>query len=176
MVSSSTGLLTSRFSSDETASATPGETYGTSEAVGKELASLVSKFFFAEDTTAGNEDAKLCLKKGGKGSWGCCEDYEGFVRSVVGREGERRGTVSEEGVLRVRAFFAESDALIGKGGQEYFDRCWRQEGVEGWVRYEGRMLPGTDHDSVMGDVKKGALATIFAEVGRKDSTDSVLGA
>lgn len=137
--------------------------YGTSPEVAREMERLQGKFYFAEDTTAGNEDARLCLKMGGTELWGACEDYPDFVRTLVKGELERKNADAGSPGLKIRVFYAESDMLIGKGGQKYFEECWAQDGVTGDIDYEGTELPGTDHDSVsIGD--KCALPTIFTDI------------
>ena len=135
--------------------------YGTSKEVAKEIQRLTGKFYFAEDTTAGNEDARLCLKMGGTKLWGDCEEYPDFVRALVEREKERRSADANAAGLKIRVFYAESDQMIGKGGQTYFEQCWAQEGVPGPIDYEGRELEGTDHETVFLDAEKSALPTVF---------------
>lgn len=69
--------------------------------------------------------------------------------------------------LTLRAYFAESDALIGKGGQKYFEKCWKEGNVEGegTVRFEAKIVEGTDHDSIV-LAEKGVLEQVFREVRR----------
>lgn len=114
------------------------------------MRSLQIKYSQAEETTAANEEAKLCLQKCSEGSWGVVGDYRSCVKSVA--EG-RRGGVR----LRIDACFASSDVMIGKGGQRFFEECWRQEGVGEGVDYEGATFEGTNHDTVLTDSRHGAL-------------------
>jgi hypothetical protein len=144
----------------------PGKTYGTSDEVGKEIERLRMEYFFAEDTTAANEEAMLLLKKDRSVGWGVCADYHECVRTLCSREQQRRQADSSVPKLVVRVFFAESDVMIGKGGQKYFDDCWKQDGVSDAINYESKELAGTDHDSALIDQEKGALKAIFGEVGR----------
>ena len=126
---------------------------------------LQTKYFFAEDTTAGNEDAKLCLKKEGEGNWGACEDYEKYVLDLVQREKARKESNPDQAPLRIQSYFAESDIMIGKGGQKYFEHCWRQEGVDGsGVEFESIELPDTNHETSIVDLEKGALKLVFQEI------------
>ena len=104
---------------DDTTASSPGERYGASEAVGKEIERLQTKYCFAEDTTAGNEEARLCLKKGGLGLWRVCEDFEDFVRSVVVQEQERRQSDTILPKLQVRVYYAESDISKYNHPKEY---------------------------------------------------------
>lgn len=142
---------------DAEAQISAGERYGVSEEVGKEVEKLlVPSYLMAEDTSAVNEEALLCLKKAEVPLWGAAEDYAEFVRQLVKLEGERSGRH-----VKVQAYFAETDVMIGKGGQRYFDECWRQEGVEGVVEYESVELKGTNHDSTLIDQRNGGLGRIF---------------
>ena len=72
-------------------------------------------------------------------------------------------------ISHVLAFFAASDLMIGKGGQEYFEKCWRQEGMAGKVDFESQICEGTDHDSVLVDFRLGALKKVFARIGANGS-------
>lgn len=156
---------------DTTDTATPGERHGTSEAVGAAIDELSTQWFFEEDTTAGTEEARMCLRKCEAGAWGVCEDYAQFVRMFGELERGRReaGGSETEAVerVKVKVFFAESDVMIGKIGRRYFEECWRQSGVEEWVDVETVDLPGTNHDSSIGDLKKGGMKGMFQELGRK---------
>jgi hypothetical protein len=141
------------------------EKYGVDVETAKIMCSLVVKFNLAEDTTGANEEAKLCLMKGGKADWGALADYEACVQSIADREKERvqGGQVK----LRMEAAFASSDVIIGKGGQDYFERCWRRESVAGSVDFASRTCEGMDHDGVLIDFHKGALKGFFERVANK---------
>ena len=145
------------------------EKYGVDVETAKLISSHAVKFHLAEDTTAGNEEAKLCLMKGGRASWGVLADYEACVRSIAEEEGARSGG-GQVGRLRVEAFFAASDMMIGKGGQEYFERCWRQEGMAGKVEFGSQTFEGTNHDSVLVDFRLGALKKVFQKIAANGST------
>ena len=142
--------------------------YGVDIETAKLISSYASKFSLAEDKTAGNEEAKLCLMKGGRASWGILADYEACVRSIADAENARSGE-DHVGRLKIDAFFAASDVMIGKGGQEYFEKCWRQEGMAGKVDFESRILEGTDHDSVLGDFRLGPLKEVFSKIAASSS-------
>lgn len=104
------------------------------------------QFMFQERTVGSNSEALHCLRKE-PNTWGKCEDYEVFVRELVELE---RGRASVP--LRVRAFFAESDSMIGKKGQAYFEKCWHQINDGDFrigVEFESRIVAGTDHDSLV---------------------------
>jgi len=143
------------------------EKYGVDVETAKILRSLVVKFNLAEDTTGANEEAKLCLMKGGKADWGALADYEACIQSIADRE--REGVQAGEVKLRMEAAFASSDVIIGKGGQEYFEKCWKREGMAGSVDFESRTFEGTDHDGVLIDFHKGALTGIFESVAKRQA-------
>ena len=143
------------------------EKYGVDVETAKILGSLAVKFNLAEDTTGANEEAKLCLMKGGKANWGALADYESCFQSIV--TGETSRVRAGEVKLRMEAAFASSDVIIGKGGQEYFEKCWTREGVSGGVDFESRMCEGTDHDGVLIDFHKGALKGFFESVARRQT-------
>lgn len=166
VVSSAANVFKTQRGSDNPESMSPGERFGTSEEVAKQIEKLQMKYFFAEDTSAANEDARLCLKKGTPADWGACEDYEEYVRNLVKQEQSRIQDGSCNPKLKVRVFFAESDIMIGKGGQKYFEQCWEQDDVAQSIDYEGMELPETDHDTAVLDQKKGALRIIFEEIKR----------
>lgn len=151
----------SKDAGDEDASA---KLYGTSKEVAKEIERLQFKFFFAEDTTAGNEDARMGLKMGGNDLWGACEDYAEFVRTLVKEEEKLKDADPSNAGLKIRVFYAESDMMIGKGGQKYFEECWSQDGVPGPIDYEGREMPGTNHETVFINADKSALPIIFEDI------------
>jgi hypothetical protein len=166
LISSSAALLGSKpgpnaetkVGSDEDAA----EKYGVDIETAKLISSHAVKFHLAEDTTAGNEEAKLCLMKGGSATWGVLADYEACVRSIADEEGARSGDDCR--TLKVDAFFAASDLMIGKGGQEYFEKCWRQERIAGKVDFDSQVCEGTDHDSVLVDFRLGALKKVFNRI------------
>ena len=172
LISTSAALLGSKpdpnaetqVGSDEDAA----EKYGVDVETAKLISSHAVKFHLAEDTTAGNEEAKLCLMKGGSASWGVLADYEACVRSIADEGGSESGD-GQIGKLRVDSYFAASDLMIGKGGQEYFEKCWRQEGMAGKVDFDSQVCEGTDHDSVLVDFRLGALKKVFGKIGANGS-------
>jgi hypothetical protein len=158
------GAMLSSFTGSK---ATPsGPKYGVSEEVGQEIEKLQVKYFFAENTTAANEEAKLCLRKT---IWGESGDYAEWVTKFCAREREAQQQMSSRPKVVVKAYFAASDMMIGKGGKEYFDKCWTQDGVSDAVGYESTELPDTDHDSALLDHEKGAVKHIFEKIGSKGS-------
>lgn len=146
--------------------------YGIPALVQEELAERMMKAMFAEDTAGANSEALLCLKKGPKAAWGACDDYAVFARQLRRDERERVAKVGaspEQPVSRlmIRAYFAESDALVGKKGQEYVTNCFRGngdgEGSSDVVDFEAVTVAGSDHDSIIGMVD--VLEEIFVQAG-----------
>lgn len=100
----------------------------------------------AEESTAGaNDEARLCLKKGGDNTWGECEDFDIYVKKLLTREKLREG----EPKLNVRIIFAREDNMIGKAGQEYMEKCWAQDSeLMDAIIYKATTFDA-DHDSLM---------------------------
>lgn len=142
--------------------------YGLSRDLQDELDTLIPKSMFEEDTVGANSEALLCLKKGGSSTWGKCEEYGLFVRELVDVERQRQGTLtSTEGRprLKIRTYFAQTDAMIGVKGQSYVEECWR--GLDGnefidVVDFASITVAGVDHDTLIQSVQ--TLEMIFAEV------------
>ena len=134
---------------------------------------LLPVYIFKEDTQGSAQEAQLCLKKGfSQGSdnhpWALFEDYDQAVNMVVAQEASlpspfpSRPQRPEK--LKVRAFYAESDGLVGKGGAEWMDKCWQEtEGVDEWVDFSSETVPGTNHDGI-GDAQKGIVSRIMRDV------------
>ncbi|KAF7554440.1 hypothetical protein G7Z17_g2907 [Cylindrodendrum hubeiense] len=142
------------------------ETYGVPRELQIEIDNLVFKSMFEENTVGANSEALQCLKKGGS-SWEKCEDYGIFVRELAEREKIRRGAEeSAEGSakLKVRTYFAETDAMIGKKGQAYMEECWKGKDGEfqDTLDYETSTVLGTDHDTLMQLAT--VLEIVFADV------------
>ena len=148
-----------------------GEKYGTSDKVALQIDKLKVKYFFEEDLTGASEEVKLCLKKHGSGNCGVCEDFEEYVSDLAKQEDVRRKPDLAQPKLRVHAFFAESDMMIGKVGQKYFVQCWTQDGIGDSLDYESKELSGTNHDSVLEDRRLGALKSVFEEIRSGDNIE-----
>ncbi|CZT20438.1 uncharacterized protein RCC_06298 [Ramularia collo-cygni] len=136
--------------------------YGDEE-TGKQIEKLQTKYMFAESMAGGTEEARLCLKSDGEGLMGACENYERYVEVLRDQE-KKEGRNDGGPKLKVSLHFAESDALIGKGGKEYFEKCWKQDGVGEVIETDSTEYPGTNHDSVLIDFNKGALKRIFEAI------------
>jgi hypothetical protein len=100
-------------------------------------------------------DSLLCIQRDGK-DWGVYSSLPSAVTLL--RE-------HSQGVFTVKVYFAETDVMIGKGGQGYFEKCWREGNVEGegHVRFETKVVEGTDHDNIP-LTEKGVIGDVFKEV------------
>ncbi|KAK5135072.1 hypothetical protein LTR08_005597 [Meristemomyces frigidus] len=163
IVSSTATLFQGQPGTSETGKLTFGEKYGVSEEIGKCIDKLHDKWMFAESNSAGNDEALLCIKKPGT-EWGVCDDYEEYVLLLVEREKQRLSARDDSAKLKIDVFFAESDLMIGTGGQRYFVQCWKQDGVVDTIDFRSRVLPGTDHDTAVMDLGIGAMKTVFEHI------------
>jgi hypothetical protein len=97
-------------------------------------------------------DSLLCIQRDGK-------DYSSLPSAItLLRE-------HSQGAFTVKVYFAETDVMIAKGGQKYFEKCWRDENVEGegHVRFGAKVVEGTDHDNIP-LTEKGVIGDVFREV------------
>lgn len=143
--------------------------YGITRQVQSELANLTMKSMFGENTVGANSEALLCLKKGPKAVWGACEDYEDFFKGLYSTERERLVNANSNRTtsrLKIRAYFAETDMMSGKKGQEYLTNCFRggsDQVAPNAVDFEAATIAGSDHDSIIGLVA--VLEEIFVQAG-----------
>lgn len=151
---------------ESTSDADLAQKYGVDVELAKAIDETYSKFVFAEDTTAANEDAKLCLRKAEDADWDAAADYMDCVRRILEAEKFRREQAPDAPKLRVEGLFASSDVMSGKKGQEYFEQCWRQDGVSDQILFVSKTYEETNHDSVIIDRKKGALRDVFEAVAK----------
>ncbi|OAQ99892.1 hypothetical protein LLEC1_02381 [Akanthomyces lecanii] len=83
---------------------------------------------FSESTAGSSDEARHCARKAPPGSWGEADDYTGFVKRLAQQERSRIGNRVDGGSaakLKVMAFFAATDHIVGEGGREYVQHCWR---------------------------------------------------
>lgn len=142
--------------------------YGLPLELQKELHALTPRSMFSEKMVGADSEALQCLRKGPAGLWGECEDYALFVRKLAelesNRKAEERGENGE--TLRINAYFAESDAMIGKRGQTYMEDCWKGSGGDKFqdvLKFTTATISDTDHDSVVQSVE--LLEQIFLSAG-----------
>lgn len=168
-MSSAAGVFSSPASTDLPAAATststtPIEMYGFSDKTAKLIEKLLFKYQLAESNAGGNDEAKLCLRKCDDDAWGEARDYAGCIRKIASTEAASSVRAPNAAKLRVEAFFAGSDLLIGQGGQRYFERGWQDDEVRASVDFTTSTFKEADHDSVLIDQKKGALKIIFERI------------
>lgn len=115
----------------------------------KELAQLAIRFMHTENTVGANSEAMQVLRKDGGGSWGICSDYAECAQTLATNR------------FSLHAYFAATDALVGKHGQKYFEECWRAPGVEA-IDFVSTTIEGSDHDTVAQSVE--AWEDIFSSI------------
>ena len=124
-----------------------------------EFADLVQSQFihkaYEEDMTGLGQEALFLMRRGGE--WGDWGDWDRLVDMVAARERE------ETTKVKVRAYFAESDIMIGTDkGPAWFDECWRERG-SGQVDYQSTRVPYADHDFIL-NLRFGVIQEIFKEI------------
>ncbi|PGH26909.1 hypothetical protein AJ80_01492 [Polytolypa hystricis UAMH7299] len=151
------------------------EEYGLAADVHAEIEKCSLPKIFGEPVVGVNSETLICLKKCSPEAWGKCWDYSKFVNEFAERERQRSlergeeqsqlGTSSEsKGKLKIQAYFAESDLMIGKKGQTYFEECWDgkdKEFQELWD-FDTATVKDTNHESILSAVD--VLEGIFQEV------------
>lgn len=100
-------------------------------------------------------DSLLCIQRGGK-DWGVCSSLPSAITLLRDHS---------QGAFTVKVYFAETDVMIGRGGQRYFEKCWRDGNVEGEgsVKFEAKIVEGTDHDNIP-STEKEVIGDVFREI------------
>ncbi|KAJ4397542.1 hypothetical protein N0V93_001773 [Gnomoniopsis smithogilvyi] len=143
--------------------------YGVPRQVQSRLGDLVFKSTFAENTVGANSEALLCLKKGPEATWGACQNYDVYFKRLHENEKQRSASVGSDQTrakLRIRAYFAESDAMIGKKGNVYLTDCIKGGSevlASDAIDFEASTIIGTDHDTLLGRID--VLEEIFVQAG-----------
>ncbi|KAL2272577.1 hypothetical protein FJTKL_06295 [Diaporthe vaccinii] len=142
--------------------------YGLPVELQKELQTLTLKAIFSENMVGADSEALCCLRKGPAGLWAECDDYALFVKKLAELERSRRAAEGDGNGerLRVNAYFAETDSMIGKRGQSYMEDCWKGNGggeFQDVLNFTTMTVKETDHDSVVQSVE--VLNQIFLDVG-----------
>ncbi|KAG9229717.1 Alpha/Beta hydrolase protein [Amylocarpus encephaloides] len=138
------------------------EVFGIGVEARRELEKLIMKYAFAETNTGANEEARLCLKSvAGSCSWHACEDYPTMVANLA-KSWDEKVAKGENG-LKVRAFFAAGDMMIGVKGKKYWGECWKAENIGKGIEVELVGTEGTDHDSFV-DPGKGYMGKMMSGV------------
>lgn len=115
-----------------------------------------------------NDEAPFNLQKNIPESyWGAAASYPDILASLVSGE-KARQTEERSSPFRFRAFFAESDMLIGEGGKVYFDEIFKEAAAraEGVIDYVSETVPKTNHET-LADAIKGPLVKVFEDVKRE---------
>lgn len=121
----------------------------------EKLAPLVIKRAYEEEMSGLGEEALFFMRR--KGKWGDWGDYDTLLDMVAAR-GDAAGAK-----VKVRAYFAESDIMIGAGkGPAWFDKCWTERAA-GQIDYRSKRVPHADHDSIL-DIRFGVIEEIFKDI------------
>lgn len=142
--------------------------YGMPRDLQAKVEKQVFKRMCDESTVGANSEALQCLKKSDS-SWGCCSDYVEFTKELAQMERMRKSAEtggSECQPLKIRAYFAEEDAMIGKKGQQFVEECWNGKelgNMQDVFDFESTTVSKSDHDTVVQLVD--VLAEVFIEAG-----------
>lgn len=169
------------------------EYLGISASENKARTKAIVHSVFSESTSGASHEALLSLKKEVAESWGVCDDYEsyptllearlkeffqqnkrddtGLVRGSSAMAGSIDGTPAQNRV-GIKTFWAETDIMIGKQGEEYFDKCFRRQSAVGnpdgteddkCLLYESEIVPETTHETLCLP-QYGALSRVFEDM------------
>lgn len=130
-------------------------------AVIRELRDLIPTFLFAENVDGSGQDAQLCLRKPRSIPW-CVpsrhwNDIDDAVRQlddiIVVEQTQNR----KRRAWHVEAFHAETDSMVGKKGQPWFDGCWKRNDAtnpypSSAVKYDTQIVSRSDHDFILDPV------------------------
>lgn len=169
VISSAAALLSFSGSTDNPVAETSNTTtlleqYGFDEVTARLIQKLSSKYQFEENVTGLNEETKFCLRRCDDADWGEISDYSACIRRIAFNEAVLCDHEPRAAKLNVEAFFAGSDIMIGKRGQEYFEQCWQSDEVKTKVDFTTSTFPEANHDSLFNDQKKGALKIVFQRI------------
>ncbi|MCJ1281852.1 hypothetical protein MMC26_001175 [Xylographa opegraphella] len=138
-------------------------------AIFPDLERLVPKLFMEENISGGADEAFLSLKRGDKCTWGLFADTDEAISMVVSQERELALAASSSPngdsreKLRTAVFFAESDIMIGKKGQEWFGQCWRNQDIADLISYTSETVPNSSHETIGGPAQ-GVFERLFEEI------------
>lgn len=109
---------------------------------------------FSESTVGSSDEARHCARKASPGSWGKADNYTVFVRELAEQERSRnvgQADGSSAARLKVMAFFAASDHIVGEGGREYVEKCWRGTPSEfdDFFSFSSQTVAGSGHDGLV---------------------------
>ncbi|KAH6625300.1 Alpha/Beta hydrolase protein [Boeremia exigua] len=142
------------------------------QAVVNELRELIPTFLFAEGVAGAGQDTQLCLRKPRSIPW-CTplrhwDDHDDAVRQLRQIISTEELENEERRAWQIETFHAETDSLVGKNGQTWFDGAWTGEEITesrhpDAIRYSSRIVKGSDHDFIL-DPAFGASETWLKQV------------
>lgn len=132
------------------------ELNGRSKMEVEKIGALRFKYMRIEDSSGCNDEALLCLKKSDVGFWGACENYETFVPDLT------EVLSAQQKKVKIHAYFAEKDIMIGKTGQEYFNACFSKKACGQYIDYESFTIKGTNHETIA-DPMHGLISRLYEE-------------
>ncbi|ORY14302.1 Alpha/Beta hydrolase protein [Clohesyomyces aquaticus] len=119
-------------------------------AVVEELRRLIVSYLFAECTDGISDDCKLVLRKPSSLLW-CSRNIVWFdhndavpLLSKIIEEERKSGVVDRN--WTIDGFHGETDDMVGRKGQEWFDDCWAPNAAS---PYRREVIPGSDHNYLM---------------------------
>ncbi|KAK2629427.1 hypothetical protein QTJ16_000247 [Diplocarpon rosae] len=124
------------------------ERFGIGQDVKAALLAMANSLFWEEETSGGNDEARLCLKSVPGTSWDRCEVYPTFVRNLNFDWEKRANQYGRK--LRIKIVFGEgADLMVGHKGMKYFMNCFEPEKLGNGIEVEQWTQMGADHDTVI---------------------------
>lgn len=162
---------------------------------------VLMRCVFSESIRGSNHEVLLLLRKDVAGSWGPCDNYESYADALEAKlqehyqhaEREEGGPTSAPAATAalnasatqyrfvLKVFWAESDKLIGKKGEEYFNKCFQRFTWDGQssngehkscLLYESEVVPDTDHDTLILP-QNGALPKILGDIWKEQDEQTL---
>ncbi|KAH8879370.1 hypothetical protein GQ53DRAFT_756098 [Thozetella sp. PMI_491] len=139
---------------------------GISAAESNARGTVLTEAIFAESTSGANHEALLSLRKEVAGSWGACDNYETYPDTLIeklrdyNRQQSERDAADSPPVQTpfvIKAIWAETDIMIEKKGEQYFDSCFQrymqsesstEQDADRVLLYENETIPETNHESL----------------------------
>ena len=139
----------------------------------EELRKLIPTFLFAEGVDGAGQDTQLCLRKPRSIPW-CTslrpwDDVDDAVRQLRHIFSADEADNVGQRVWLINTFHAESDSMVGKKGQVWFDGCWKSDETatsssHHVMEYGSEVVRGSDHDFLL-DPAFGASEAWLKRVG-----------
>ncbi|KAI4740458.1 hypothetical protein E4T50_09105 [Aureobasidium sp. EXF-12298] len=150
--------------------------FGMSAEMREQVVKLQGLWQRGEDTSAISADATLCMQKQGQ-DWGVYSSLPKAISVLETTFGTNPSPTSPDPTnqpppssthprkLTFHVYFSSSDVMIGKGGQQYFESCWKAANTSGEIDFVAKTVPDSDHDSTI-LAEKGCIEEVFMEVKR----------